>query len=234
MWAEDMSFMQLERPGRVLHRRRARSADGHGAAPQRALRHRRARARRRLSNDAESGAVVNSDCRRYVIIGNGFAGTTAAGELRKHDPSCEIMLFADEPYTLYNRISLPPMLRRQMPEAKVMMRNLAWHEEHRIDLQLQHARRKSRRREDRAWRKRPASVSVRCVADRHRRPPESAPAARRRRGGNRLSTSSISTIRAPSREAIDRGEGGRCHRRLVHRLRAGRSVCLTQASRRTG
>jgi NAD(P)H-nitrite reductase large subunit len=71
---------------------------------------------------------MNSDVRRYVIVGNGFAGTTAAEQLRKHDPSCEITLFGDEPYTLYNRISLPPMLRRQIPEAKVMIRNVAWHE----------------------------------------------------------------------------------------------------------
>jgi NAD(P)H-nitrite reductase large subunit len=80
--------------------------------------------------------VPNSDIRRYVIVGNGFAGTTAAEQLRKHDPACEITLFGDEPYPLYNRISLPPMLRKQIPEAKVMIRNLAWHEEHRIDLRL--------------------------------------------------------------------------------------------------
>jgi NAD(P)H-nitrite reductase large subunit len=80
--------------------------------------------------------LVNSDVRRYVIVGNGFAGTTAAEQLRKHEPACEITLFGDEPYTLYNRISLPPMLRRQIPEAKVMIRDLAWHEQHRIDLHL--------------------------------------------------------------------------------------------------
>lgn len=79
---------------------------------------------------------MNDGVRRYVIIGNGFAGTTAAEQLRKHDPACEITLFGDEPYTLYNRISLPPMLRRQIPEAKVMIRNVAWHEEHRIALRL--------------------------------------------------------------------------------------------------
>ena len=77
-----------------------------------------------------------SDVRRYVIVGNGFAGTTAAEQLRKHDPSCEITLFGDEPYPLYNRISLPPMLRKQLPEEKVMMRDLADHEERRIDLKL--------------------------------------------------------------------------------------------------
>ncbi|HEY5341472.1 MAG TPA: FAD-dependent oxidoreductase, partial [Candidatus Aquilonibacter sp.] len=78
-----------------------------------------------------------SDVRRYVIVGNGFAGTTAAEQLRKHDASCEITLFGDEPYPLYNRISLPPMLRKQIPEEKVMMRDLADHEEARIDLRLQ-------------------------------------------------------------------------------------------------
>ncbi|HET9030404.1 MAG TPA: FAD-dependent oxidoreductase [Candidatus Aquilonibacter sp.] len=77
-----------------------------------------------------------SDVRRYVIVGNGFAGTTAAEQLRKHDSSCEITLFGDEPYPLYNRISLPPMLRKQIPEEKVMMRTIGWHEEHRIDLKL--------------------------------------------------------------------------------------------------
>ncbi len=77
-----------------------------------------------------------SDARRYLIVGNGFAGTTAAEQLRKHDNACEIVLFGDEPYPLYNRISLPPMLRKQLPEEKVMMRTIAWHEEHRIDLKL--------------------------------------------------------------------------------------------------
>jgi len=81
-------------------------------------------------------SAISTDVRRYVIIGNGFAGTTAAEQLRKHDSACEITLFGDEPYTLYNRISLPPMLRRQIPEEKVMIRNLAWHEEHRIALHL--------------------------------------------------------------------------------------------------
>ena len=74
--------------------------------------------------------------RRYVIVGNGFAGTTAAEQLRKADPACSIVLFADEPYCLYNRIALPPMLRLQVTEQKVIMRDVAWHEKLRIDLRL--------------------------------------------------------------------------------------------------
>jgi NAD(P)H-nitrite reductase large subunit len=80
--------------------------------------------------------MTGTDVRRYAIVGNGFAGTTCAEQLRKHDPACEITLFGDEPYPLYNRISLPPMLRKQLPEAKVMIRDVAWHEQHRITLLL--------------------------------------------------------------------------------------------------
>jgi NAD(P)H-nitrite reductase large subunit len=75
--------------------------------------------------------------RTYVIVGNGFAGTTCAEQLRKLDPTGSIFLFGDEPYCLYNRIALPPMLRKQVTEQKVIMRDLAWHEKLGITLHLQ-------------------------------------------------------------------------------------------------
>jgi len=81
--------------------------------------------------------MSNSDQRRYVIVGNGFAGTTCAEQLRKLDASCSIALFGDEPYPLYNRIALPPLLRKQVTKQKVIMRDLAWHEKHGIELHLQ-------------------------------------------------------------------------------------------------
>jgi NAD(P)H-nitrite reductase large subunit len=77
-----------------------------------------------------------TNVRNYVIVGNGFAGTTAAEHLRKNDPACSITLFTDEAYPLYNRIALPPLLRKQVTEQKVIMRDLAWHEKHAIDLRL--------------------------------------------------------------------------------------------------
>jgi NAD(P)H-nitrite reductase large subunit len=80
--------------------------------------------------------MQSSDQRRYVIVGNGFAGTTAAEHLRKQDASASIALFADEPYTLYNRIALPPLLRKQVAKQKVIIRDAAWHEKNAIDLHL--------------------------------------------------------------------------------------------------
>ncbi len=72
--------------------------------------------------------------KRYVIIGNGIAGTTCAQNLRRDDPSCEIWLITNEPYPLYNRVSLKRLLDGVLPEQKVMMRDLAWHEQQRITL----------------------------------------------------------------------------------------------------
>jgi len=70
----------------------------------------------------------------YVIIGNGVAGTTAAETLRKHDPNCSIHLLTNEPYPLYNRVSLPRFLQGVIIEQKVMIRDFAWHEQRNIHL----------------------------------------------------------------------------------------------------
>ncbi|QBD82291.1 NAD(P)/FAD-dependent oxidoreductase [Ktedonosporobacter rubrisoli] len=72
--------------------------------------------------------------RRYVIIGNGVAGTTAADTLRKNDPNCSIHLLTNEPYPLYNRVSLPRFLQGKLIEQKVMIRDFAWHEQRNIKL----------------------------------------------------------------------------------------------------
>jgi NAD(P)H-nitrite reductase large subunit len=72
--------------------------------------------------------------KRYVIIGNGIAGTTCAQMLRKNDPACEIWLITNEPYPLYNRVSLPRYLQGLLAEQKVMIRDIAWHEQQRITL----------------------------------------------------------------------------------------------------
>jgi NAD(P)H-nitrite reductase large subunit len=72
--------------------------------------------------------------RRYVIIGNGIAGTTTADTLRKNDPNCSIHLLTNEPYPLYNRVSLPRFLQGVIVEQKVMIRDFAWHEQRNLQL----------------------------------------------------------------------------------------------------
>lgn len=77
---------------------------------------------------------MGSSPTRFVIIGNGAAGTYAAEELRKNDAACDILLITDEPYTLYNRVSLPRYLRGVLLEQRVYVRDQEWHDKLRIDL----------------------------------------------------------------------------------------------------
>lgn len=75
--------------------------------------------------------------RRYVIIGNGVCGTTAAETLRKNDPQASIILIDDEPYPLYNRIALPRVLKLTTAPEKTVIRTVEFHQQHRLDLHLQ-------------------------------------------------------------------------------------------------
>ena len=74
---------------------------------------------------------------RFVIIGNGAAGTYAAEILRKEDAACEIVMIDDEKYTLYNRVSLPRYLKGVLLEQRVFVRDQEWHDKNRIDLRLE-------------------------------------------------------------------------------------------------
>ena len=57
--------------------------------------------------------------------------------MRKLDPACEILMIDDEPYTLYNRVSLPRYLRGVLLEQRVYVRDMDWHVNNRIDLRLE-------------------------------------------------------------------------------------------------
>ncbi len=67
--------------------------------------------------------------RRYVVVGNGAAGTTCAETLRQRDPDCSVTLITDEPHPLYNRVTLPRALKREVPFEKVFLRSVPWHAE---------------------------------------------------------------------------------------------------------
>lgn len=91
-------------------------------------------ASQKANNPNKENGLLATHERRYVIIGNGIAGTTAADTLRKNDPNCHISLLTNEPYPLYNRVSLPRFLQGVIVEQKVMIRDFAWHEQRAIRL----------------------------------------------------------------------------------------------------
>ena len=72
--------------------------------------------------------------RRYVILGNGIAGQTAAEELRKLDGEASIVMIAAERHPLYNRVALPRYLRGQVRREKVFMRTVEDYVKHSLEI----------------------------------------------------------------------------------------------------
>ena len=60
---------------------------------------------------------------RHVIIGAGPAGVVAAETLRRHDPSCEIVILGDEPEPPYSRMALPYLLAENVAESGTHLRH---------------------------------------------------------------------------------------------------------------
>ncbi|MCA9918432.1 MAG: NAD(P)/FAD-dependent oxidoreductase, partial [Anaerolineales bacterium] len=78
---------------------------------------------------------------RYVIIGNGAAGATAAQTIRQHDAAGEIIILTAEPYPMYSRPGLAYVLINEVPPEQIMARTLDWYEEWGINLVLGKAER---------------------------------------------------------------------------------------------
>jgi NAD(P)H-nitrite reductase large subunit len=75
--------------------------------------------------------------RRYVVIGNGIAGQTAAEELRKADADASIVMIAAEKHPLYNRVALPRYLRGQVRREKVLMRTVEDYANRHLDIHFE-------------------------------------------------------------------------------------------------
>lgn len=73
---------------------------------------------------------------RYVIVGGGIAGTTAAETIRKRDAEGAIAIISDEPHPLYSRVLLskPKWVLGEQPFDNVWLKNDAWYAEKNIHL----------------------------------------------------------------------------------------------------
>lgn len=73
---------------------------------------------------------------RYLIIGNGVAGTTAAEYARKGDPEGEITVLTEERHPFYSRIRLIDFIAGEAGEGDIVMHRAEWYEKKRISLLL--------------------------------------------------------------------------------------------------
>lgn len=73
---------------------------------------------------------------KYLIVGGGIAGTTAAETIRKNDPVGSIAIVEDEKYPLYSRLSLYDYIANSEYGDKIFLRNPDQYKEKNIDLIL--------------------------------------------------------------------------------------------------
>ncbi len=73
---------------------------------------------------------------KYIIIGNGVAGTTAASNIRKLDMESEITILSDEAYPFYSRIRLMEFIAGETDEKGLIIYKDEWYEKNNIKLLL--------------------------------------------------------------------------------------------------
>ncbi len=68
---------------------------------------------------------------KYLIIGGGVAGVTAAETIRANDPTGSIAIVSDEPYLLYSRVMLskPNFFLGKVPFDQVWLKGEQWYKE---------------------------------------------------------------------------------------------------------
>ncbi len=74
--------------------------------------------------------------KKYLIVGNGVAGTTAAENIRKNDPSGEITIVTEEKLPFYYRIRLPDFLCGEVGESDLIAKKKEWYGQNNITLHL--------------------------------------------------------------------------------------------------
>lgn len=74
---------------------------------------------------------------KYVIIGDGVAGASAAETIRKDDEGAEIQVFTDESEPLYSRIMLKNFMKGTLPKQYTRVHDENWYSKRDIELNLE-------------------------------------------------------------------------------------------------
>lgn len=73
---------------------------------------------------------------KYVIIGDGEAGATAAEEIASETENAEVTVLTDESEPLYNRIMLKNYMKGTLPKKFTRVHNENWYDDRGLDLHL--------------------------------------------------------------------------------------------------
>ncbi|SHD77745.1 NADH-rubredoxin oxidoreductase (fragment) [[Clostridium] ultunense Esp] len=73
---------------------------------------------------------------KYLIIGNGIAGLSAAKEIRNNDNQGSITMISSEAYHTYYRVRLTEYLSKDFREEELLVNKDSWYEEKNIKVLL--------------------------------------------------------------------------------------------------
>ncbi|MDW7670377.1 MAG: FAD-dependent oxidoreductase [Bacillota bacterium] len=73
---------------------------------------------------------------KYVIIGNGIAGLTAAKAIRNIDKRGSLMMITSEDFLTYYRLKLSHLLGSHVDEHKLLLHDEQWYQDQEIDIKL--------------------------------------------------------------------------------------------------
>lgn len=73
---------------------------------------------------------------KYLIIGNGIAGLSAAREIRKIDDKGSMMMITNEPYLTYYRLKLTEYLSKDFEDEELLVNDEDWYKEKNIEVLL--------------------------------------------------------------------------------------------------
>lgn len=79
---------------------------------------------------------VDESVKKVVIIGNGVAGTTAADQLRKYLPECEITIISREPRHFYNRMAIAKLIEEDGSPEELILSSEDWYQQRNIECLL--------------------------------------------------------------------------------------------------
>ncbi|MDY6879303.1 MAG: FAD-dependent oxidoreductase [Desulfatiglans sp.] len=74
--------------------------------------------------------------KKFLIIGNGVGGATAAENIRKHDKESSIVMVTNEDFPFYYRIRLNEYIAGDIKEDDLRARDEKWYDERKIELML--------------------------------------------------------------------------------------------------
>ena len=86
--------------------------------------------------EVDDTSFVSEKAERFIIIGNGAAGTTACEEIRKRNKKCSIEMISREPVIGYNRPMLTKGILSEVDPINFYIKPQEWYQEKNIKLTL--------------------------------------------------------------------------------------------------